>query len=553
MNVSTGAASVWQSGRLLPSFPAPDSLTAYDLRSVTPELVLTLSSLAGLVNRSTEKVYLLQNSDDEFWFNEVFLSSSGTCVRESDIDLLDHLLKMYRGYVKGLIIYDPAFLDSRNVATTLAGLRDGLIVSPEQAEVLERFPHTLPVLYDLRKHHWRSRIQAYTWAYQNLFAECSSSFLAGINPGICGSLRSLLVAQRVFTCWLDARDFWPVPSQNWLSERQLFKRILENFEPGSIHLGWYISEPFGVRLASRAAMLTLASDHCTNLEIWSSLPAYHPVRLRDEQSAMEHVNTPVSGVASDEQAAVEAGEDVAVGQAISSAKRKVYLSFTISDGDNLQYCQHRLLRLWLDPARGKIPLGWTVAPALGQSMPGVAAFYARTASVQDEFIAGPSGGAYILPSYWPNSYLSVFLQLTGELMQSMQLSIIQMLDHSLWFGSQGFRSSTLQKACVEQLSPFGLRGVFSGAGTFFPSWHTNTGRPVYQNLGLAYSSRRTRYLIRRAAARGVMFINVYVFAWKLCPGDLLEVVAQLGEDFEVVTPSRLLELIAAHSDEKKGA
>lgn len=36
----------------------------------------------------------------------------------------------------------------------------------------------------------------------------------------------------------------------------------------------------------------------------------------------------------------------------------------MSDGDNLQYDQIRLLHLWRDPARESVPIGWTISPAL---------------------------------------------------------------------------------------------------------------------------------------------------------------------------------------------
>src|SRR6266704_1942393 len=100
----------------------------------------------------------------------------------------------------------------------------------------------------------------------------------------------------------------------------------------------------------------------------------------------------------------------------------------MSDGDNLQYCQHALRRLWDDPARGKVPIGWTFPPTFYQTMPDLAAYYGRTASANDEFIAGPSGGAYILPACWPRKLLPQFIKFTAEQMLAMQLDVLQLLD-----------------------------------------------------------------------------------------------------------------------------
>ena len=109
---------------------------------------------------------------------------------------------------------------------------------------------------------------------------------------------------------------------------------------------------------------------------------------------------------------------------------RVYVSFTISDGDNLQYIQHRMLQRWQDPARGSFPLGWTISPVLSQAAPAMAAYYVRTATANDEFIAGPSGAGYMYPSQWPQQQLASFLQRTVQMMRSMNLTTLEVLDVS---------------------------------------------------------------------------------------------------------------------------
>jgi hypothetical protein len=239
------------------------------------------------------------------------------------------------------------------------------------------------------------------------------------------------------------------------------------------------------------------------------------------------------------------GEQVqgpAAGQQGAKRKTTTYLSFTISDGDNLQYCQHRLLHLWRDPARGQIPIGWTIASALQQVMPPLAAYYRRTASANDELIAGPSGAAYVLPISLPKQHRAAFLRLTSDYMKAMQLTLLEVLDRDGWF-SMKFRNLPLQKQFCSELADAGLRGILSGAGSHAPGWHQRAGLPIYQNLGLAYKPARTLNLIRRSAARGNRFLNVYIFAWQMTPTDLQEIVQQLGDGFTVVTPGRLLELM----------
>ncbi|HEX7736267.1 MAG TPA: GxGYxYP domain-containing protein [Ktedonobacteraceae bacterium] len=550
----TRPAAAWQEEALLPSLSQTSSVEIYDLRGASPDSVLSVSTLAGLINRGPARLYCLESSDDEFWLQE--LDPALPCTRASVTgdEILDQLLLKHREQVAGLVIYDPGLLDTRNVASTLAALRAGLVVSPEQASRFQTAPWHVPVLADLREHGWKSRVQAYVWAYKHLLAECSPDLIAGLDPKLCGVLRSYLVTQRVFTCWLDARGIIPRSSAGWHCERGLLKRLFASFHPGAFHLGWFVSEPFGIRLASRSALLTLASDHCTNLGVWSSLPCSPEQALADAPITLdERVSTNEQTVAREQDTVreqVNARRSIVERAGEQFDANATYLSFTISDGDNLQYCQHHLLRLWRDPARGALPLGWTLAPALWRIMPRLAAFYRRTASKNDELIAGPSGAAYMLPSHWPREHRQAFLQLTADLLRVMGAASLQILDSGTWF-SMRFLTPDLQELFADQLSAHGLRGILSGAGGFRPSWRRRAGLLVYQNLGLALNPRRTLSLIRSALARGTRFINVYIFAWNITPGDLQRIVQQLDGKVRVVTPARLLELIELAEKEKK--
>jgi hypothetical protein len=483
---------------------------------------LSIATLAGLVNRSPQRLYLIEHDDDIFWLSE--LDPALSCVRApyADDDLLPYLLTRYRSCLRGLVLYEPALPDTCNIASTLAAVQDGIVVSPEQARILQRGPFDLPVLVDLRLHAWKSSLQAYTWAYRHLLEQCSTTLLAGLAPTICGRLRSFLVTHRVFTCWLDTRRLPRLSSPGWPGARTLFRRIVSRFSPGSLYLGWFPDEPSAIRLTSRAALLTLASDHCTNLAIWSTLP---------QRSEPQRTSTPFAAP----RANVRRERD-------GERTKRTYVSLMFSDGDNLQYCQHRLLHLWQDPARGSLPLGWTIAPALGQAMPALAAFYQRTATANDEFIAGPSGAAYLLPSCLSRADRAGFLHLTAAYLQATQYTCLQVLDSNTRF-SMKFLHPGLQRLFVAQLASCGLRGIFSGAGSVSPAWHRRAGLPIYHNLGLALTPRHTLRLIQQAAARGHRFLNVYVLAWQITPGDLQELVGQLDEHFCLVTPGQLLELI----------
>ncbi len=535
MSNSTEIAGIdWSANRIIPAFQAPQHLNIYDIRSASRDDQLSVTTLAGLINRPQPQVYLITGDDDTFWLHEVFASVPDDTPSVASNAVLDALLTTYRSSVQGMVIYDPNLNDSINIATTLAGQRNAIVVSPTQAQALGQEPHKLPILDDLRNYQWHNRLHAYNWARVNLLNNASTHMIAGLNPNNLTGLRSFLVATRTFVYWLDSRQYLPDPTLNWTSEHAFMKQLFSTLPAGSAHLGWFIDEPSGVSLTSESAIPVLATDLFSNLEVWTSVQSSAPI--------------------------TQAGPRSIVGQQPIAPASKVYFSFTISDGDNLQYSQHRMLKLWRDAARGSIPIGWTISPVLAQAAPAMAAYYTHTATPNDELIAGPSGAGYMFPSRWPAEHLPAFLQRTGQLMQQWQLAHLEILDTNLlqrvglssiaFLGREGmtFIDENLQQQFAQALQPFGVRGLLSGAGLKKPDWNIKAELvPVYQNLGLANSVEKTVSLIRDAASSNKdrpLFLNVYILAWTMTPSDLKRVADELGSDYEAVTPGTLLAMLA---------
>ncbi|HEY6284910.1 MAG TPA: GxGYxYP domain-containing protein, partial [Ktedonobacteraceae bacterium] len=467
----------WAASGLWPTFQSPNHLDVYDIRGASQDTQLSITTMTGVINRQQAQVYLLSSDDAAFWFQEVFAQIPHDTSLATGNAALDALLNNYGSSIQGMIIYDPNCIDSINIATMLAGQRDGMVVSPAQAAALQAPPHQLTVIADLRIYQWKSRVQVYSWAEGNLLKDAAPNLIAGLDPKISGALRSFLVATRTFIYWLDARDFLPDIPNGLASERGLMQRIFSAFPAGTIHLGWFIDEPKGVELTSKAAMPVLASDFFENLEVWTSVQNVQSTEQAQAVIEVDNVRV-VEELDNVEDQARDVGTGLAPSTAIGLAPAlttvapKAYVSFTISDGDNLQYDQHRMAGLWRDPVRGSMPIGWTISPSLVQTAPSLAAYYMGTASSNDELIAGPSGAGYMFPSNWPQVQLPAFLKLTGELMQAMKLNVIEVLDSG---SSQAFVNPGLQTAYVDVLAPFGLKGILSGSGQTQSSWKNVSG------------------------------------------------------------------------------
>ncbi len=521
----------WSEGRLLPAFQPVQHLDIYDLRGAAPDRQLAATICAGIINRPRPSVYHIFNQHDQYWLQQLFSSLPQTCVSQTGDAAFYSLLDQYHSRILGLIIYDPALPDTLNVATTFAAQCDAIVVSPALAEIL-REKHRFPLFLDFRSFGWHNRAQAYSWAMHNLLDSSSARLLAGMRPTIMGSLRSFLVATRAFTCWLDTTSSRPAPEASGLSERALARQLFRAFQPGSLYLGWLPEEPSGVALLSHHAIPVLASDYCNNLEVWTALqPSSLPT--------------------------VPPGEERSVPVPESD---KIYVSFTLSDGDNLQYCQHHMLKLWQDDVRGTLPIGWTISPLLSQAAPALASYYQQTATPNDELLAGPDGAGYMFPTHWPQQHLSTFLQRTGELMQTMGLSTLMTLDSGLFArtgvpqlsklspSAMAFAREHHRRRFVHELAPYGVHGILTGVGFPFRAvgrWQMVRGIPVYNNLGLIQSVERAVSLLTSAAKTRTrpLFLNLYVEAWKLGPADLKRIVSQLGPQYHIVLPGTLLAML----------
>src|SRR5207237_977625 len=130
---------------------AQPRLLVSDVSRVSDDEQLLFASLQGLVSgpalrkdpRRPPRIYLvgLRNGGDrtpdptaETWLRDIVPLPT---LRVSPYSLLQR----FRSKARGLVVWDPALaIDTQNVATTMAGLRDLLPVSPALAQKLERAP-----------------------------------------------------------------------------------------------------------------------------------------------------------------------------------------------------------------------------------------------------------------------------------------------------------------------------------------------------------------------------------------------------------------------------
>jgi hypothetical protein len=210
-----------------------------------------------------------------------------------------------------------------------------------------------------------------------------------------------------------------------------------------------------------------------------------------------------------------------------SLEKKIYVTFTFSEGDNLQYMQHRMRRLWDDTARGRVPLNWTVSPCALDFAPVLLDFYMRTRTEQDCLVAGPSGAGYCYPNAWPAEVLRTYTRQTAEAMRWLGLDVVWILNRS--GGKSVALESEVARAYDEDISPLGILLNYEQQADL-----SILEGSLPQATTVGVSSRDEALGALAVAAllwdeSAPLFVSLGVLGWSMTPSDVAEVVERLAQ------------------------
>ena len=328
---------------------------------------MMLQSVAGLAakavneGRGAEMVWVdTGNIDTEDWFAR-WAAARPDLTRPGDFEpwaLVDRFAS--RNIIKGYILYRldqsrgehnsyrPGMDCSVNVATSVAGLLDGIIVD-EELEGKAR-EHGLKLLLDTR-----GKTQA--WCFQTYRDQFNRRMLCTQDPKK-PHVRDLAIAQKAFTVFGDGE---PTAS------------ALAGLEPLSPILGWNGGDEFtSTDMSSRYGHIQTATDWCMNL----------PVLMAGS------VNSKATTVRNLDPSSIDWND------------QRSSVSFIQTDGDNVQWFEGNFFRgsssYWSNPERNKIPFGWSCCFAqLAQLCPPAIEYASATRSANDSFVEW--GGGYYYP------------------------------------------------------------------------------------------------------------------------------------------------------------
>lgn len=447
------------------------------------------TSLKGIVNREQPRIYTYDNpvkgEEGKYnWMNSLGLGHQ---------DVADNwsLLTKYRSEIEGLVVYDDNVPDTVNLATTIASQEDAIVVPPSLVSRLTAAPYNLPILDDLRG-DYANKLEVYQDLYDNYWPNLPHKLIVGLNPNLKGYLRDYATAVGTATVWLDPS----VPA-----EKALLQDFFGDMPYGSgIYMGWWPEEQLGVETASEYGISTIASDFSSNLTVFGGTSRDVAVKPVPAKPALEN---------------------------------KIYVSLILSDGDNLQYMEHRFKKIWDAANRGDVPLGWTVSPAMLDAMPGVLDYLYDTATPNDALISGPSGVGYTYPNYWDNqTYLDEYTALSGDYMQRAGLRVA-----TIWNTITGSTNANVGISFAQN-APDLLGLTAQGGGNGSINVFDNSLPNQVLNANYCYSYETLEMEIGNAVAgwdgTAPRFVSIQANPWDVDYQDFVDVVDHYSSNADIV-------------------
>jgi len=346
----------WPENRLVPLFLPPAKVVrAFDMNDANLESSerVMLCTLQGIVNRTRPRLLLYNHNEEPA---TTWPRAHGIRPVVFSKDKPYDLVKLYKKEIKGIVLYSTEkSVHYGNVAATVAGLERALPVTAEIRQKLIDNGMDFPVIEDLTALTMTTPQDIYNYLYKHYWSRCNHRLLVSIKPNI-PYVHDIAAATGSAVVWLDARK---------TREKIVLDKMLKDLTPGrDFVLGWYPEERSGVGEATKYGLSTVPADFFENLTVYTAYA--NPVNIRPVPKRPKLEN-------------------------------KVYATVYISDGDNIQYCQHAMAKIFEQQGRGKFPLNWTISPSLGDLDPTVLNYYYKKATDNDCFVSGPSGMGYAMP------------------------------------------------------------------------------------------------------------------------------------------------------------
>lgn len=398
--------------KLLQTICAEPSKNAWMMRfdldwavsSGLPEKAM-LVSLQGLANRDEARLYIVHPTDFQWEITEplydFYIRKHG--IEFAQIDSAKKALELFGSHAAGYVVWDQAEGTTLNVAFTIAGLEDAIVVTEELIPMAES--QGLKVIDDLRgRYDGQSDTEIYADAIDRYWHRCNRDkiMLMGGHRGrvMMPAMADWGIRERMFFHDLSA-------DPREADELVLNRRLLGDLNVGATVFGWH---PYSKDTEEQSTMLL--SEYGLKMEGLHNLPNLSYNCQFEFTPGFKFTNNHNVGL--DEKL---------------EAEEKVYLSFVQSDSVGIG--------VWTKPGRGKLPFAWQVTMNWTKFSPAALEYFHESATPNDYFIGGLSGPGYMYPNNIPEDRFFALMDEAKELMKTLDERVMEIMDNSAADGNVG--------------------------------------------------------------------------------------------------------------------
>lgn len=463
---------------------------------LSAEQKVLVSTLQGLVAKtSSEQIYIDEGGPSSVWTSYLKSKYGITLTSYSSwSDLVSH----FKSKITGYVLYNRAAnARSLTAATSLCGPMNAIAVDAS----LENAVRALGLTKVKADVHDKDE----KWVYSNYHNLFNKQMAAEQNPTINHHLRDYITLTNAFAFYDGNTAFRTSVLQGLNSEAFCFGYGQDEFNM--------------VKNAAQQGVPMLPSDLAANLAPLSSV--FDTTGLKQKT-----FTTP------------------------TTEENVHYVTFLVSDGDNLSVDTWQLYNYFNTPVRGSFNMGYTVSPSMADLAPSVLSWYYANASNgtnKDFFVAGPSGSGYTFPTQMPAGKLDTYLTRLNTFMGVAGLNICNILDQNL-NSHMDVWNKYLAQPNIDALIYTGYGEAPQGTITF-----SSNKKPIIaerDNLwqGLEEEATVTSNINSRPAnphsADGYSLVFVHI--WTKDLSAIQKVVNGLNSNVRVVTPDAFVKLIKAN-------
>lgn len=420
------ASNIFSIDKILPT---PNStLKVYKPSSSEVGVALTVARIfQGVVNKEQPRIYIEDNGAEVGAIRDGILETYGgiTFVDAEMDDMKAHqkysifwtLWEEYSSQIENVYIFEDGdgLSHSINVAAMLAGRNNGVAITRELYEALYSEGKLMGKnVVDVCEEYGFSALNGGNfgineWIRDNMVEGSNENLIFLINP----DSRDLGSDNRnaIYDMAVAVNGLIYCIDPDFDSYLDIQKGILDQFGDNALVIGWP-----GINMEGAYLSSVSACDKNVVCADWS--PANYSVVMGFDMYLPQECTTIVS-------------EDQQV------IANKVYIAFTVSDGDAWHYDNREFLKYWNSSVRGSFPITWTIPSINAKVNPNWMEYIYDTKSDLDEFIQGPCGIGYIHPSQMSDEAFRDYCEKTKVAFEKTKINMVNYWDKSVSYYTEG--------------------------------------------------------------------------------------------------------------------